>query len=169
MYFLAAKSTKNSPTDALCLLRSRLTFETGAYSRVCGARRRAASTVAARQSLLCRACWPSLQANLPRFFPLLAGPSFDGSGIVSEYCASSSYRAANCPGVIPPLRQTTNRRTELLPCGLPCRSENTSSGGYRIPYLRSIFSMRGSRASIIRSNPRSEPWSQSMVPSESLP
>ena len=55
MYFLAAKSTKNSPADA--------------YAYFVPANVRNGRLFA------------GLQANRPRFLPLLAGPSFHGSGI----------------------------------------------------------------------------------------
>ena len=55
MYFLAAKSTKNFPADAFaCFVPSNV-----------------------RNGRL----FAGLQANRPRFLPLLAGPSFHGSGI----------------------------------------------------------------------------------------
>ena len=55
LYFLAAKSTKNSPADA---------FAYFVPSNVRNGR-----------------LFAGLQANRPRFLPLLAGPSFHGSGI----------------------------------------------------------------------------------------
>ena len=55
LYFLAAKSTKNSPADA---------FAYFVPSKVRNGR-----------------LFAGLQANRPRFLPLLAGPSFHGSGI----------------------------------------------------------------------------------------
>ena len=55
MYFLTAKSTKNSPADA---------FAYFVPSNVRNGR-----------------LFAGLQANRPRFLPLLAGPSFHGSGI----------------------------------------------------------------------------------------
>ena len=62
MYFLTAKSTKNSPTDAFaCFVPSNV-----------------------RNGRL----FAGLQANLPRFLPLLAGTSFNGSGIESDSFAA---------------------------------------------------------------------------------
>ena len=55
LYFLAAKSTKNSPADA---------FAYFVPANVRNGR-----------------LFAGLQANRPRFLPLLAGPSFHGSGI----------------------------------------------------------------------------------------
>ena len=55
MYFLTAKSTKNSPADAFAYF----------------------VTANVRNGRL----FAGLQANRPRFLPLLAGPSFHGSGI----------------------------------------------------------------------------------------
>ena len=55
LYFLAAKSTKNSPADACAYF---------VPSNVRNGR-----------------LFAGLQANRPRFLPLLAGPSFHGSGI----------------------------------------------------------------------------------------
>ena len=67
MYFLAAKSTKNSPTDA------------SAYfvpSNVRNGR-----------------LFAGAHAPRPRFLPLLAGPSFHGSGIEPEsYAAYGGVR-----------------------------------------------------------------------------
>ena len=67
LYFLAAKSTKNSPADA------------SAYfvpSNVRNGR-----------------LFAGLQANRPRFLPLLAGTSFHGSGIVpGSFAAILSFR-----------------------------------------------------------------------------
>ena len=63
MYFLTAKSTKNSPADA------------SAYfvpSNVRNGR-----------------LFAGLQANRPRFLPLLAGTSFHGSGIESDSFAAT--------------------------------------------------------------------------------
>ena len=63
MYFLAAKSTKNSPTDAFaCFVPSNV-----------------------RNGRL----FAGTHAPLPRFLPLLAGPSFDGSGIESDSFAAT--------------------------------------------------------------------------------
>ena len=62
MYFLAAKSTKNSPADA---------FAYFVPSNVRNGR-----------------LFAGLQANRPRFLPLLAGPSFHGSGIGPESFAA---------------------------------------------------------------------------------
>ena len=62
MYFLAAKSTKNSPADAFaCFVPSNV-----------------------RNGRL----FAGAHAPLPRFLPLLAGTSFDGSGIEPESCAA---------------------------------------------------------------------------------
>ena len=63
MYFLAAKSTKNSPTDA---------FAYSVPSNVRNGR-----------------LFAGAHAPLPRFLPLLAGTSFNGSGIESESCAAN--------------------------------------------------------------------------------
>ena len=62
LYFLAAKSTKNSPADA---------FAYFVPSNVRNGR-----------------LFAGLQANRPRFLPLLAGPSFHGSGIGPESFAA---------------------------------------------------------------------------------
>ena len=60
---MAAKSTKNSPTDAFaCFVPANV-----------------------RNGRL----FAGAHAPLPRFLPLLAGPSFDGSGIESESCAAN--------------------------------------------------------------------------------
>ena len=63
MYFLAAKSTKNSPADA---------FAYFVPSNVRNGR-----------------LFAGAHAPLPRFLPLLAGPSFDGSGIESDSFAAT--------------------------------------------------------------------------------
>ena len=63
MYFLAAKSTKNSPTDA---------FAYSVPSNVRNGR-----------------LFAGAHAPRPRFLPLLAGTSFNGSGIESESCAAN--------------------------------------------------------------------------------
>ena len=62
MYFLTAKSTKNSPADA------------SAYFVPANVRN--------------GRLFAGLQANRPRFLPLLAGPSFHGSGIGPESFAA---------------------------------------------------------------------------------
>ena len=62
MYFLTAKSTKNSPADAFAYF----------------------VTANVRNGRL----FAGLQANRPRFLPLLAGPSFRGSGIGPESFAA---------------------------------------------------------------------------------
>ena len=63
MYFLTAKSTKNSPADAFaCFVPSNV-----------------------RNGRL----FAGAHAPLPRFLPLLAGPSFHGSGIEPESCAAN--------------------------------------------------------------------------------
>jgi len=62
MYFLAAKSTKNSPADA---------FAYFVPSNVRNGR-----------------LFAGAHAPLPRFLPLLAGPSFDGSGIEPDLFAA---------------------------------------------------------------------------------
>ena len=67
MYFLTAKSTKNSPADA---------FAYFVPSNVRNGR-----------------LFAGLQANRPRFLPLLAGTSFRGSGIGPEsFAAVLSFR-----------------------------------------------------------------------------
>ncbi|WP_288796998.1 hypothetical protein [uncultured Alistipes sp.] len=67
LYFLAAKSTKNSPADA---------FAYFVPSNVRNGR-----------------LFAGLQANRPRFLPLLAGPSFHGSGIgPGSFAAIPSFR-----------------------------------------------------------------------------
>ena len=67
MYFLAAKSTKNSPADA--------------YAYFVPANVRNGRLFA------------GLQANRPRFLPLLAGTSFHGSGIgPGSFAAIPSFR-----------------------------------------------------------------------------
>ena len=72
MYFLTAKSTKNSPADA---------FAYFVPSNVRNGR-----------------LFAGLQANRPRFLPLLAGPSFDGSGIGPEsFAASGNVQEAQPP------------------------------------------------------------------------
>jgi len=63
MYFLTAKSTKNSPADAsACFVPSNV-----------------------RNGRL----FAGAHAPLPRFLPLLAGPSFNGYGIEPESCAAN--------------------------------------------------------------------------------
>ena len=63
MYFLAAKSTKNSPADAFaCFVPSNV-----------------------RNGRL----FAGAHAPRPRFLSLLAGPSLDGSGIEPESCAAN--------------------------------------------------------------------------------
>ena len=72
MYFLTAKSTKNSPADA---------FAYFVPANVRNGR-----------------LFAGLQANRPRFLPLLAGPSFHGSGIGPEsFAASGNVQEAQPP------------------------------------------------------------------------
>ena len=72
LYFLAAKSTKNSPADA---------FAYFVPANVRNGR-----------------LFAGLQANRPRFLPLLAGTSFDGSGIGPEsFSASGNVQEAQPP------------------------------------------------------------------------
>ena len=67
MYFLTAKSTKNSPADA-CAYFVPANVRNGRL-------------------------FAGLQANRPRFLPLLAGTSFRGSGIGPEsFAAVLSFR-----------------------------------------------------------------------------
>ena len=83
LYFLAAKSTKNSPADA---------FAYFVPSNVRNGR-----------------LFAGLQANRPRFLPLLAGPSFHGSGIGPESFAA--FRGGK-------LTQQQDRKRSILPSPL---------------------------------------------------
>ena len=83
MYFLAAKSTKNSPADA---------FAYFAPSNVRNGR-----------------LFAGLQANRPRFLPLLAGTSFRGSGIGPGLFAAFRGRK---------LAQQQDRKRSILPSPL---------------------------------------------------
>ena len=83
MYFLAAKSTKNSPADA--------------YAYFVPANVRNGRLFA------------GLQANRPRFLPLLAGTSFRGSGIGPESFAAFRGRK---------LAQQQDRKRSILPSPL---------------------------------------------------
>ena len=85
LYFLAAKSTKNSPADA---------FAYFVPSNVRNGR-----------------LFAGLQANRPRFLPLLAGPSFHGSGIgPGSFAAIPSFR----PGKEANMRTCEQGRTSLV-------------------------------------------------------
>ena len=90
MYFLAAKSTKNSPADA--------------YAYFVPANVRNGRLFA------------GLQANRPRFLPLLAGPSFHGSGIGPESFAAKrggeeAQQQDRKRSILPsPLKAVLNRR-----------------------------------------------------------
>ena len=80
MYFLTAKSTKNSPADA---------FAYFVPSNVRNGR-----------------LFAGAHAPLPRFLPLLAGTSFDGSGIEPESFAA-------CGGVrIPPGKKGVKKEAD---------------------------------------------------------
>ena len=82
LYFLAAKSTKNSPADA---------FAYFVPSNVRNGR-----------------LFAGLQANRPRFLPLLAGTSFRGSGIgPGPFAAVLSFR----PG-----KEANTRTKDVRPC-----------------------------------------------------
>ena len=83
MYFLAAKSTKNSPADA---------FAYFVPANVRNGR-----------------LFAGLQANRPRFLPLLAGPSFHGFGIGPESFAAERGRK---------LAQQQDRKRSILPSPL---------------------------------------------------
>ncbi len=83
MYFLTAKSTKNSPADA---------FAYFVPANVRNGR-----------------LFAGLQANRPRFLPLLAGPSFHGSGIGPESFAA--FRGGK-------LAQQQDRKRSILPSPL---------------------------------------------------
>ena len=90
MYFLAAKSTKNSPADA---------FAYFVPANVRNGR-----------------LFAGAQANRPRFLPLLAGPSFHGFGIGPESFAA--FRGGKLAqqqdrkrSILPsPLKEVLNRR-----------------------------------------------------------
>ena len=85
MYFLTAKSTKNSPADA---------FAYFVPANVRNGR-----------------LFAGLQANRPRFLPLLAGPSFHGSGIgPGSFAAIPSFR----PGKEANTRTCEQGRTSLV-------------------------------------------------------
>ena len=85
LYFLAAKSTKNSPADA---------FAYFVPSNVRNGR-----------------LFAGLQANRPRFLPLLAGTSFHGSGIgPGSFAAIPSFR----PGKEANTRTCEQGRTSLV-------------------------------------------------------
>ena len=85
LYFLAAKSTKNSPADA---------FAYFVPANVRNGR-----------------LFAGLQANRPRFLPLLAGPSFHGSGIgPGSFAAIPSFR----PGKEANTRTCEQGRTSLV-------------------------------------------------------
>jgi len=90
MYFLAAKSTKNSPADA-CAYFVPANVRNGRL-------------------------FAGLQANRPRFLPLLAGPSFHGSGIGPESFAAKrggeeAQQQDRKRSILPsPLKAVLNRR-----------------------------------------------------------
>ena len=90
MYFLTAKSTKNSPADA---------FAYFVPANVRNGR-----------------LFAGLQANRPRFLPLLAGPSFHGSGIGPESFAAKrggeeAQQQDRKRSILPsPLKAVLNRR-----------------------------------------------------------
>ena len=95
LYFLTAKSTKNSPADA---------FAYFVPSNVRNGR-----------------LFAGLQANRPRFLPLLAGTSFHGSGIgPGSFAAIPSFRPGKeantrtCEqGVFAPVRAFARLRTGI--------------------------------------------------------
>ena len=104
LYFLAAKSTKNSPADA------------SAYfvpSNVRNGR-----------------LFAGLQANRPRFLPLLAGTSFHGSGIgPGPFAAVLSFR----PG-----KEANTRTKDVRPCSrvrmfAQNRTENRTESEPKLP------------------------------------
>ena len=85
LYFLTAKSTKNTPADACAYF---------VPSNVRNGR-----------------LFAGLQANRPRFLPLLAGPSFHGSGIgPGSFAAIPSFR----PGKEANTRTCEQGRTSLV-------------------------------------------------------
>ena len=94
MYFLTAKSTKNSPADA---------FAYFVPANVRNGR-----------------LFAGLQANRPRFLPLLAGPSFHGYGIGPESFAAfrggkdASGTSRRHRSLRSPLEAVLNRR--ILAC-----------------------------------------------------
>ena len=104
LYFLTAKSTKNSPADA---------FAYFVPSNVRNGR-----------------LFAGLQANRPRFLPLLAGTSFRGSGIgPGPFAAVLSFR----PG-----KEANTRTKDVRPCSrvrmfAQNRTENRTESEPKLP------------------------------------
>jgi hypothetical protein len=118
MYFLTAKSTKNSPADA------------SAYfvpSNVRNGR-----------------LFAGLQANRPRFLPLLAGTSFRGSGIgPGPFAAVLSFR----PG-----KEANTRTKDVRPCSrvrmfAQNRTENRTESEPKLPATMRIPVLNRARVS----------------------
>ena len=118
MYFLTAKSTKNSPADA------------SAYfvpSNVRNGR-----------------LFAGLQANRPRFLPLLAGTSFRGSGIgPGPFAAVLSFR----PG-----KEANTRTKDVRPCSrvrmfAQNRTENRTESEPKLPAAMRIPVLNRARVS----------------------
>ena len=118
LYFLAAKSTKNSPADA---------FAYFVPSNVRNGR-----------------LFAGLQANRPRFLPLLAGTSFRGSGIgPGPFAAVLSFR----PG-----KEANTRTKDVRPCSrvrmfAQNRTENRTESEPKLPATMRIPVLNRARVS----------------------
>ena len=118
MYFLTAKSTKNSPADA---------FAYFVPSNVRNGR-----------------LFAGLQANRPRFLPLLAGTSFRGSGIgPGPFAAVLSFR----PG-----KEANTRTKDVRPCSrvrmfAQNRTENRTESEPKLPAAMRIPVLNRARVS----------------------
>ena len=118
MYFLTAKSTKNSPADA---------FAYFVPSNVRNGR-----------------LFAGLQANRPRFLPLLAGTSFRGSGIgPGPFAAVLSFR----PG-----KEANTRTKDVRPCSrvrmfAQNRTENRTESEPKLPATMRIPVLNRARVS----------------------
>ena len=118
LYFLAAKSTKNSPADACAYF---------VPSNVRNGR-----------------LFAGLQANRPRFLPLLAGTSFRGSGIgPGPFAAVLSFR----PG-----KEANTRTKDVRPCSrvrmfAQNRTENRTESEPKLPAAMRIPVLNRARVS----------------------
>ena len=118
MYFLTAKSTKNSPADA---------FAYFVPANVRNGR-----------------LFAGLQANRPRFLPLLAGTSFRGSGIgPGPFAAVLSFR----PG-----KEANTRTKDVRPCSrvrmfAQNRTENRTESEPKLPATMRIPVLNRARVS----------------------
>ena len=118
MYFLTAKSTKNSPADA---------FAYFVPANVRNGR-----------------LFAGLQANRPRFLPLLAGTSFRGSGIgPGPFAAVLSFR----PG-----KEANTRTKDVRPCSrvrmfAQNRAQNRTESEPKLPAAMRIPVLNRARVS----------------------